>query len=133
MERSGPLPLPSELREYEAILPGAAERIFTMAENEQSHRIRRENKELDLELTAIETVRAGADNEFKLGIVGSLFGFTLGLVGTVGGLALCWIGLWQPGLSAFFFSLAVLAGSFAYGASIRRSERRRSTSHPSEP
>lgn len=35
---SGPLPSPRQLREYEGTLPGGAERIFQMAEREQSHR-----------------------------------------------------------------------------------------------
>jgi uncharacterized membrane protein len=34
---SGPLPHPKHLIEYDAILPGAAERILTMAEKAQTH------------------------------------------------------------------------------------------------
>lgn len=34
----GPLPPPRQLIQYDEALPGAAERIMTMAENEQSHR-----------------------------------------------------------------------------------------------
>ena len=39
---SGPHPPPEMLREYEAVLPGASDRIFTMAEKQQDHRIRLE-------------------------------------------------------------------------------------------
>ncbi|HFO0796466.1 TPA: DUF2335 domain-containing protein [Enterobacter roggenkampii] len=35
---SGPLPPPDVIRGYDQILPGGAERIFAMAEKEQSHR-----------------------------------------------------------------------------------------------
>lgn len=35
---SGPLPPPHMLERYERLLPGAAARIFDMAENEQKHR-----------------------------------------------------------------------------------------------
>ncbi len=35
---SGPLPLSSELKNYEMIVPGAGERILKMAENESIHR-----------------------------------------------------------------------------------------------
>lgn len=35
---SGPLPPPGIIAGYEEILPGSADRIFTMAENEQRHR-----------------------------------------------------------------------------------------------
>jgi uncharacterized membrane protein len=37
-EFSGPLPPSSYLRDYETILPGAADRIIAMAEKEQTHR-----------------------------------------------------------------------------------------------
>ena len=37
-EFSGPLPPPSYLREYDIIIPGAADRIISMAEAEQKHR-----------------------------------------------------------------------------------------------
>jgi len=36
---SGPVPHPEILREYDQILPGAAERILTMAELDQKHQI----------------------------------------------------------------------------------------------
>ena len=35
---TGPIPPPTALREYDAILPGAAERIMTLAEAEAKHR-----------------------------------------------------------------------------------------------
>ena len=38
IERSGPIPEASEIERYEAVLSGAAERLFTMAEKEQAHR-----------------------------------------------------------------------------------------------
>lgn len=42
---SGPLPAPETLEHYERILPGAANRVFTMAENEQGIR-RQENSKV---------------------------------------------------------------------------------------
>jgi uncharacterized membrane protein len=39
---SGPLPAPADLEHYERVYPGAAERIFAMAEREQAHRQERE-------------------------------------------------------------------------------------------
>jgi uncharacterized membrane protein len=44
VSRSAPLPHPSELEGYEAILPGAAERIFALVENQSNHRQGLENK-----------------------------------------------------------------------------------------
>ena len=42
----GPLPPPSMFAKYDDVLPGAAERLFTMAEKEQEHRIDWETKAL---------------------------------------------------------------------------------------
>jgi len=39
----GPLPPPEALSRFDAIVPNGAERIFKMAEDEQSHRIESEN------------------------------------------------------------------------------------------
>ncbi|MGL4370892.1 MAG: DUF2335 domain-containing protein, partial [Spirochaetota bacterium] len=37
---SGPLPLPSDFSGYEAVLPGAAERIMAMTEEQSRHRMK---------------------------------------------------------------------------------------------
>jgi uncharacterized membrane protein len=44
---SGPIPQAQELAKYEAIIPGAAERILQMAEKNQAHQISIEIKALD--------------------------------------------------------------------------------------
>lgn len=41
---SGPLPLPEDLAKYDRVVPGAAERILRMAENESEHRRKRDNR-----------------------------------------------------------------------------------------
>ena len=41
---SGPLPHPEDLAKYDQIVPGAADRIIKMAENEMCHRHRNEDK-----------------------------------------------------------------------------------------
>ena len=41
---SGPLPLPEDLARYDQIVPGAADRIIKMAENEMSHRHENDNR-----------------------------------------------------------------------------------------
>lgn len=48
---SGPIAHPRHLREYEEILPGAAERIVTMAENQQSHNRSMEAKIIDAQVS----------------------------------------------------------------------------------
>ena len=41
---SGPLPPPEDLARYDQVVPGAAERIIKMAENEMMHRHKNEDK-----------------------------------------------------------------------------------------
>lgn len=45
-EFSGPLPPPQHLEQYNQILPGSAERILSMAEKQQEHRMAVENSVL---------------------------------------------------------------------------------------
>lgn len=51
----GPIPPPSLLSGYEDLLPGAADRIITMAEKQQGHRIAQENKMTDAEVFRSKT------------------------------------------------------------------------------
>lgn len=43
----GPLPSPRQMKQYNDVLPGAAERIFQLTEREQAHRHNSETKALD--------------------------------------------------------------------------------------
>jgi uncharacterized membrane protein len=75
---AGPLPHPTILAEYDKILHGAANRIITMAENQQGHRHH-------LEKTVIEgNVRAAKR--------GQIFAFVLGTLGIVIGGSLIALG-----------------------------------------
>jgi uncharacterized membrane protein len=47
---TGPLPPPAALEQFERVIPGGAERILRMAEQEQAHRIIQENKGLAAEI-----------------------------------------------------------------------------------
>lgn len=47
---SGPMPHPRHLRQYEEVLPGAAERILTMAEKSLDHNTTMSNKMLSAEI-----------------------------------------------------------------------------------
>ena len=53
---SGPVPPPETLAKYESIVPGVAERIFKMAENEAAARIRIEEKESDNEVQLTKNI-----------------------------------------------------------------------------
>jgi len=69
---SGLLPAPETFSAYDKVLPGAAERILTMAEKAQSHRH-------EMERDTFETVRENV-------VRGQWFALLLGLTG------LCWGG-----------------------------------------
>ena len=62
---TGPLPPPSMFGQYESVLKGGAERIMTMAEQEQSHRIH-------WETTALEASARDATRGQWLGFVVSI-------------------------------------------------------------
>ncbi|PHS68398.1 MAG: hypothetical protein COB12_00650 [Flavobacterium sp.] len=71
---SGPIPDAESLAQYNEIIPDGANRIMSMAENQQAHRIELENK-----VTTEQLNQSGK---------GQWFGFTLGIAGLAGGVYL---------------------------------------------
>lgn len=57
---SGPLPAPETYAQYDEVHPGAAERILRMAEKEQDHRHRSEDRIISHEYGVRYTAQAGA-------------------------------------------------------------------------
>ena len=98
---SGPLPPPEILQKYNEILPGAADRIIRMAEDQSRHR-------QNLERTVI------ASNSFvqKLGPV---LGFVIAMTAITGGIWLAANGKSRAGLTSIIGALAALVGVFVYG------------------
>lgn len=106
--RQAPLPHPSELERYEAILPGAAERIFSMAERQAVHRQAIEKKVID--------------SDAFHALAGIACGLAIGIFGlSVAGYCIYsghdWAGAVIGGAT-----LASMVGSFIYGSSKRRRE-----------
>ncbi len=108
---SGPLPSPDILREYDNILPGAAERVFRMAESQQTHR-------QNLETSAI----SGDSRRAFCGLFAGVFVVLCVLVGSIyvimNGHEI--IGGILSGLD-----LVGLGSVFVYGTVSRRQERTR--------
>lgn len=106
---AGPIPPPGALAQYEETLPGAADRILTMAESQQAHR------------QALEAAAAN-HNAWR-----SMAGLFVGGIVALAALALAGVlaALGQPVWSAATAMAAVasLAGVFVYGNYIRRKER----------
>jgi len=110
MSFSGPLPPPEALAHYEQILPGAADRIIKMAEDQNAHR-------RHLETTVIESNAAVQ----KWGLVG---GFVIAMTAIGGGIYLIAHGMSGSGLAAILTPLVALVGVFIYGKSEQKKELR---------
>ncbi len=106
---SGPLPPPSVLQGYNQVLPGAADRILSMAERQMQHR-----QSLELKVIGSDVWRAWA---------GLLVGGLLALVLTLSGAFVIYHGHDWAGTTAITSTLVALAGVFVYGSVTRRNER----------
>ncbi len=106
---SGPLPPPNHLEQYERILPGAAERILKMAEDQSLHR-------RNLETKVIHSGVSDAKKGLWFGLIMGLSGF--GLVGYCASLGLQLL----AGIIAAL-DLGSLVGVFVYGSKQKRAER----------
>jgi uncharacterized membrane protein len=100
---SGPLPAPEVIAGYEKVLAGAADRIIKMAEKEQDHRHRFQDR--------TQTHLA------ILTIVGQVFAFLIAIFGVSGGIYLVKNNKPITGFSVFFTSLATIVGLFFYSRS----------------
>ena len=106
---SGPLPQPGDLEKYNTIVPGAAERILTMAERQAVHRQELEKK----------VVFSGTRDS----LLGLIFGFIIA-IGTVGSGVYCILhGHDVSGAIVSGTGLGGLVGVFVYGSRQRRLER----------
>lgn len=85
---SGPLPPPGVLANYDQVIPGAAERIFRMAESEQENRHRKDQRYqdyLDNDLSSITTTQRLGQGAATLISLGGLwlayYAFSVGASG----------------------------------------------------
>lgn len=106
---SGPMPHPRILEGYEKIIPGAADRILTMAEDQASHR-------QEIEKIAI-------NSNVKDSRLGVIFAFIIGMTGTLGGVYAIVQGAVVAGTFITGASLASIVTSFIYGTRSERKER----------
>ena len=102
--RQGPLPPPEDLKGYNDVLPGAADRILAMAEGEQKHRHGMEERDLKY--------RASLTG------LGQILGFTLGLAAIVGGVVLLGLGRNIAGFGTLILAVASLTAAFLYGRKV---------------
>jgi len=96
----GPLPPPEQLKQYEEVSPGFAERIVQMAEKEQDFRHR-------------DTDRIRGMQRKIIGR-GQVFGFILSLVIILGGILLIMSDKPTSGFISILTGVATVAGPFFY-------------------
>jgi len=106
---SGPLPLPDMFKKYDQVVPGAAERILKMAENQSNHRIRMEGKVID--------------SDIKNRKIGQVFAFIICVLALIIGGFLIYSDKNASGLSVILTSLAGIIGIFIYGTYKKSQER----------
>ena len=95
---SSPLPIPSSFREYDKVLPGSAERILKMAENEQNGR-----RDWD---------RAALDGALKENARGQYLGATLNVIFAIVAVILA---MYDREISASAFAVAcAVSGIFHF-------------------
>ena len=106
---SGPLPHPDTLKRFDEVVPGAAERILTMAEEQSVHRRALETKVVDSDIARSKW--------------GQILGFCIAVAGLA---ASAWIAVYGSAVAGGIIgvgTLASLVGVFMYGAKTRSKER----------
>lgn len=111
---SGPLPHPEFFQSYERTLPGAADRILTMAEKQQHHRHSQQTSRLTLD----------AARERR----GQWMGFLVAVSGVIGGVTLIMFDKPVAGFTTLLGAIGSIVGSFLWA---RR--RTRETPAPDSP
>lgn len=105
----GPLPPADQMRAWEEVLPGSADRILSMAERQQTHRQSLETM----------TVKEATNRSWW----GLRLGFVIAVLVVGVGAAAVFTGHATVGISAIVAQAAILAGVFAYGRNEQRKER----------
>ena len=104
----GPLPHPDHLREYENILPGSADRLMTMVEEQAQHR-----RQLEESVTTSNT---------KLETRGQILGFVIAMTALIGGGYIMASGQSVWGAAVAISAVAGLAGVFIWKSRARKRE-----------
>jgi len=100
MAFQGPIPPPQVLKGYDQLIPGAADRILTMAENQSAHRRQMETKVVDGQ---IEDDRA----ERREARLGQVFALVIVVAAMVCAVLINWL---NPGLSGGISSSVIGGG-----------------------
>jgi uncharacterized membrane protein len=99
-------PTPEQLRDYEAAMPGLAQRLIIQAEKQTAHRIEMETKLVT--------------SEIRKSTLGLIFGFLIGSIGFGGGVYLTAIGFNVIGVIFSSATLVSIVSSFIYGSQSKK-------------
>jgi uncharacterized membrane protein len=110
---SGPLPPPDALERYNQIVPGAAERIIAMAEDQHTHRQGLER----------HVIHSNVDAQR----LGTILGFIVAMTVVIGGMYLVHEGKSVEGMAAILTALASLVGVFLYSKREQQKELEKKT------
>lgn len=108
---SAPLPEAGQFEHYNNVLPGAADRILSMAEKQSAHR-----QKIEKWVVVGDVLRS---------CFGLFFGFLIALVGLGGAVFLLYSGKSITGLSLAGGVLASLVSSFIYSSHQKKRELRK--------
>jgi uncharacterized membrane protein len=96
---SGPLPPPGALQQFNTIIPNGAERIMSMVEHEQAHRIAIETKAMQAEVSDA--------------IMGKVLGALMTIAAIVGAVYTAYIGAhWTVSVAIVSVPITALIGKF---------------------
>ncbi len=104
----GPMPPPSMLREYDAALPGLAERLVARAEAEQQ--FRHKTGEFQMDTVSKEQWHAAAKT-----YLGQILAFIIAMTAIGGGIILLALGKSTAGLASIIAALVALVAVFIAG------------------
>jgi uncharacterized membrane protein len=120
----GPLPPPTLLAEFDKVIPGAAERILTLAERQAAHRQSLEAKEQVLrEIQTRQDFELSRDalvKEFRIAAVGTISAFVLSMTTVLLSFWAIFHGYSIEGSILGGGTIAALVGAFIYGSHMRK-------------
>lgn len=94
--RTGPIPTPEELLNYQRLIPGSADRIIAMAEREQAHRMNIEDLQSRADIRhrdeLVAAQRQNAAGVFRSDMTGQILGAAVALAATGGAIYTAVIG-----------------------------------------
>lgn len=105
----GPIPSAEALNKYNQVLPGAADRILSMAEKQQDHRHQ-------LEAVAVRSRE-------RKGFLGQIFGFVVAMTAIIGGTYLLSIGKSAEGFTTMILAVGSIVSIFIFGRRSQSKER----------